>query len=90
MHHFLYSIEIGRLSPLNSFVSHGNYKAMCSVIIKETGKHVDVGLFYLLTDWLAYLYRRIRSPKPDVMPDRREGITRAAGFGFACIDTLAS
>ena len=36
---------------------------------------------YLLTNWLAYLYGRIQSPRPDVMPDRREGITRAAGFG---------
>ena len=45
---------------------------------------------YLLTNWLAYLYRRIQSPRPDVMPDRREGITRAAGFVFACIDTQAS
>ena len=42
---------------------------------------------YLLTNWLANLYGRIQSPRPDVMPDRREGITRAAGFGFACIDT---
>ena len=46
--------------------------------------------FYLLTNWLAYLYGRIQSPRPDVMPDRREGLTRAAGFGFACIDTQAS
>ena len=45
---------------------------------------------YLLTNWLAYLYERIQSPRPDVMPDRREGITRAAGFVFACIDTQAS
>ena len=47
-------------------------------------------LFYLLTNWLAYLYGRIQSPRPDVMLDRREGITRAAGFVFACIDTQAS
>ena len=47
-------------------------------------------LYYLLTNWLAYLYGRIQSPRPDVMPDRREGITRAAGFGFAFIDTQAS
>ena len=47
-------------------------------------------LFYLLTNWLAYLCGRIQSPRPDVMPDRREGITRAAGFVFACIDTQAS
>ena len=46
--------------------------------------------YYLLTNWLAYLYRRIQSPRPDVMPDRREGITRPAGFVFACIDTQAS
>ena len=45
---------------------------------------------YLLTNWLAYLYGRIQSPRPDVMPDRREGITRVAGFVFACIDTQAS
>ena len=47
-------------------------------------------LYYLLTNWLAYLYGRIQSPRPDVMPDRREGITRAAGFVFACIDTQTS
>ena len=52
--------------------------------------HVELLLFYLLTNWLAYLYGRIKSPRPDVMPDRREGITRAAGFVFACIDTQAS
>ena len=46
--------------------------------------------YYLLTNWLAYLYGRIQSPRPDVMPDRREGITRAAGFVFACVDTQAS
>ena len=46
--------------------------------------------YYLLTNWLAYLYGRIQSPRPDVMPDRREGITRAAGFVFACIDTQTS
>ena len=47
-------------------------------------------LCYLLTNWLAYLYGRIQSPRPDVMPDRREGITRAAGFVFACIHTQTS
>ena len=45
---------------------------------------------YLLTNWLAYLYGRIQSPRPDVMPDRREGISRAAGFVFACIDMQTS
>ena len=45
---------------------------------------------YLLTDWLAYLYGRIQSPRPDEMPDQREDIMRAAGFGFACRDTQAS
>ena len=47
-------------------------------------------LSYLFINWLAYLYGRIQSPSPDHMPDRREGITRAEGFGFACIDTQAS
>ena len=50
----------------------------------------QISLSYLLTNWLVYLYGRIQSPRPDVMPDRREGITRAAGFVFACIDTQAS
>ena len=53
-------------------------------------KQLLMRLFYLLTNWLAYLYGRIQSPRPHVMPDRREGITRAAGFGFVCIDTQAS
>ena len=34
--------------------------------------------------------RRMQSPRPDVMPDRREGITRSAGFEFDSIDTQAS
>ena len=50
----------------------------------------SVTIFYLLTNLLGYLYGRIQSPRPDVMPDRREGITRATGFVFACIDTQAS
>ena len=41
------------------------------------------------TNWLAYLYGRIQSPRPDVMPDRREGIARAVVFGFTRIDTQA-
>ena len=57
--------------------------------LNETELDSSIG-DYLLTNWLAYLYRRIQSPRPDVMPDRREGITRAAGFVFACIDTQAS
>ena len=46
--------------------------------------------FYLFTNWLAHLYGRIESLRPDVMPQRREGIIRAAGFVFARIDTQAS
>ena len=42
----------------------------------------EVRKFYLLTNWLAYLYGRIQSPRPDFMPDRREGITSSAGFGY--------
>ena len=60
-------------------------------VFPSVGHYVGPGaLYYLLTNWLAYLYGRIQSPRPDVMPDRREGITRAAGFVFACIDTQAS
>ena len=58
--------------------------------LKATVSLQWINLEYLLTNWLAYLYGRIQSPRPDVMPDRREGITRAAGFVFACIDTQAS
>ena len=32
--------------------------------------------YYLLTNWLAYLYGRIQSPRPDVMPDRREPVRK--------------
>ena len=39
------------------------------IIWRESGKPS-----YLLTNWLAYLCGRIQSPRPDVMPDRREGI----------------
>ena len=46
--------------------------------------------YYLLTNWLAYLCGRIQSLRPDVMPDRREGIMRAAGFGFVRIYVQAS
>ena len=61
-----------------------------TAVQKNEAKLSSFGQFYLLINWLAYLYGRIQSPKPDVMPDRREGITRAAVFGFACIDTQAS
>ena len=64
--------------------------AFRTVKYKDRGPEVWTELSYLLTNWLAYLYGRIQSPRPDVMPDRREGITRAAGFVFACIDTQAS
>ena len=39
------------------------------------GAEESIGVFisreYLLTNWLAYLYGRIQSPSPDVMPDER-------------------
>ena len=37
-------------------------------------------LSYLLTNWLAYLYGRIQSPRPDVMPDRRGGHYEGRGL----------
>ena len=68
-----------------------NVKHYCLTKISIRAKRSISRVFsYLLTNWLAYLYRQIQSPRPDVMPDRREGITRAAGFVFTCIDTQAS
>ena len=64
---------------------HCKGRGLCSCPYRNISQ-----LVYLLTNWLAYLYERIQSSKPDVMPDRREGITRAAGFVFACIDTQTS
>ena len=40
----------------------------------------SLGYSYLLTNWFAYLYGRIQSPRPDVMPDRREGKKGAGKF----------
>ena len=34
--------------------------------------------YYLLTNWFAYLYERMQSPRSDVMPDRRESIVTQA------------
>ena len=47
-------------------------------------------LYYRLTNWLMFLCGQIQSPRPDVMPDRREGIARAEGFVTARIETSAS
>ena len=71
---------------------------LCLITGLERRYFRNIVLFYIspitgfsyLTNWLAYLYGPIQSPRPDVMPDRREGIMRAAGFGFARIDTQAS
>ena len=38
------------------------------VTIREVSELVGI-LSYLLTNWLAYLYGRIQTPRPDVMPD---------------------
>ena len=32
--------------------------------------------YYVLTNWFAYLYGRIQSPRPDEMPDRRNGVNK--------------
>ena len=48
-------------------------------------RQIECTGFYLLTNWLTYLYGRRQSPRPSVMPDQREGIMRAAGFGSAGI-----
>ena len=46
--------------------------------------------FYRLTNWLMFLCWQIQSPRPDVMPDRREGIARAEGFLAARTETSPS
>ena len=46
--------------------------------------------FYRLTNWMMFLCGQIQSPRPDVMPDRREGIARAEGFVAARIETSSS
>ena len=46
--------------------------------------------YYRLTNWLMFLCGQLKSPRPDVMPDRREGIARAEGFVAARIETSAS
>ena len=67
------------------------YVFLCYLEIRKHFSHGHVSYkYYLLANWLAYLYGRISSQRPDVMPDQREGITWAAGFGFACTDTQAS
>ena len=37
-------------------------------------------LGYRLTDWLLFLCGQMQRPRPDVMPDRKEGIARVEGF----------
>ena len=69
-------------------VREGNFSEITS--FSQGERLMENNYYYLLTNWLAYLYGRIQSPRPEVMPDRREGITRAAGFVFAGIDTQAS
>ena len=46
--------------------------------------------YYRLTNWLMFLCGQIQSPRPDLMPDRMEGIARAKGFVSARIETSAS
>ena len=88
-HHLILSINV---NVLVSFTSKNNFvvcDASLQGLTKRSGGFETIKL-YLLTNWFAYLYGRIQSPRPDVMPDRREGITRAAGFVFACINTQTS
>ena len=69
---------------------HSATRRNSSQVAKLKVRPLQHVFYYLLTNWFAYQYGRIQSPRPDVMPDRREGITRAAGFVFACIDTQTS
>ena len=79
------SSDILRVLAQTAYLPSGTSRQAVSRVIVN-----KLDMSYLLTNWLAYLYGRIQSPRPDVMPDRREGITRAAGFVFSRIDTQAS
>ena len=58
----------------------------CILVFSASVIHAnECVVYYFLTDWLAYPYGRMQSPSPDVMPNRSQGITRAARFGFAGI-----
>ena len=83
--HFIETQFFRNMVHLNTFYQNFKFDAKMSIFCDTR-----VTSYYLLTNWLAYLYGRIQSPRPDVMPDRREGITRAAGFVFACMATQAS
>ena len=68
---------------------HNNFSNGIDMI--QYWQHTSPIFYHLLTNWLAYFYTgEHKFPNPDVMPDRREGTMRAAGFGFARIDTQAS
>ena len=47
---------------------------ICSAGQVISGVSCQRSHYCLLTNWLAYLYGRIQSPRPDVMPDRREAV----------------
>ena len=78
---------MGEMQSTYSTVENMQYNE--EVVVSIEHLQYSEALYYLLTNWLAYLYGRIQSPRPDVMPDRREVITRAAGFVFACIDNAS-
>ena len=61
-----------------------------SVVRFERSRNDDSRTLLCLTNWLIFLCGQIQSPRPDVMPDRREGIARAEGFVAARIETSAS
>ena len=76
-------------------VTPGNPQRCNSTIAEESIQlHFYVGsslfIHYRLTNWLMFLCGQIQSPRPDVMPDRREDIARAEGFVSARIETSAS
>ena len=49
---------------------HWGLSSVCW-LLKLSSRPVHTVQYYLLTNWLAYLYGRMESPRPDVMPDQR-------------------
>ena len=79
--------------PTNIVLDKQNWKCL-PVNVSPLGQGLSSSLnckvlrffsLYYLTNWFAYLIRANTKPKAR----RGEGITRAAGFEFACIDTQA-
>ena len=87
-------------NDLDIFINFLNFMMTLDIVINLAGEPDEfvseysvpriITQYYHLTNWLMFLCGQIQSPRPDVMPDQREGIARAEGFVSAHIETSAS